>query len=307
MSKRDLLSIADLTQKEIWEILLLAKKLKNQNKNFQQLKDKTLVMLFEKPSLRTKLSFDLAMYQLGGHSVYFGPKEVGLGKREAIKDVAKVISRMGDYIMARVFNHKSLVELAQNSRVSVINGLSDLEHPCQVLADLLTIFESKKKLEGLTITFVGDGNNNVSHSFVLACSLLGINFNCASPRGFEMDGGILEKAEEFAKKSKSQIKLFTNPCESVKGVDVIVTDSWVSMGKESEAVKRLKIFQPFQVNKKLFSLAKKDAIFLHCLPAHRNFEVTDDIIDSSASLVFQEAENRLHAQKALLLFLKKYV
>lgn len=274
------LSITDLSAKEIWQVLLLAKKLKKEAKVRQPLKGKSLVMLFEKPSLRTKLSFDLAFTQLGGHSVYFGPNEVGLGKREAVSDVAKVISSMADLIVARVFSHKTLEKLAQNSKVPVINALSDLEHPCQILADFLTILEAKRKLEGLNLAYVGDGANNVANSLNLGCKILGIKFKCASPKGY---GG-------------TQI----SPEEAVKDADIVYTDTWVSMGDEEEEEKRLKFFKPYQVDKKLFNLAKKDAIFMHPLPAHRGREVTKEIIDGRKSVVFQQAENRLYLQKALI-------
>lgn len=276
------LSITELDANEIWQILKLAVKfkseLKNKGRNKHVLKDKSQVMLFEKPSLRTKLSFDLAMHQLGGHSVYFGQNEVGIGTRESVSDIAKVTSSMANLIVARVYSHKALKEFAQSSTVPVVNALSDLEHPCQALADLLTIFETKGKLEGLTVSFIGDADNNVARSLKLGCELLGMSFKAGSPDS--------QSAEEAA-----------------TGVDVIVTDTWISMGQENEAHQRLKKFAPYQVNQKIMSLAKKDAIFLHCLPAHRGYEVTSEVIDGPQSKVFQEAENRLHIQKALILFL----
>lgn len=308
------LSVADLSAKEIWQILKVAKKLKakakkdtqnsyklslsgekltalaDSNPLYQPLRGKSLVMLFEKPSLRTKLSFDLAFTQLGGHSIYFGPNEVGLGKREAVSDVGKVVSSMADLIVARVFSHKSLEKLAQNSKVPVINALSDLEHPCQILTDFLTILEIKGlpagrqgKLKGLTLAYVGDGRNNVANSLSLGCKILGIRFKCASPKGY---GG-------------TQI----SPEEAVKDADIVYTDTWVSMGDEGEEEKRLIFFKPYQVDKKLFNLAKKDSIFMHPLPAHRGREVTSEVIDGGKSVVFEQAENRLYLQKALLLYL----
>ena len=204
-TNKDFLSITDLSAKEIWQIFLMAKKLKKQKKNKQLLKDKQMVLLFEKPSLRTKLSFDIAMSQLGGHTVYFGPQEVGMGKRESIVDVAKVISSMADLIVARVFSHKDLEQLAQNSKVPLINALSDLEHPCQALADFLTILEIKDKLEGLTLAYLGDGENNVTHSLALGCALLGINFKCASPKGFWMKKEVVKQAKQLAAKTKANI------------------------------------------------------------------------------------------------------
>lgn len=301
------LSITDLTTKEIWQVLNLAKKLKeelkNKGKNEPLLQNKQMVMLFEKPSLRTKLSFDIAINQLGGHSIYFGPNEVGLGKRESICDVAKVLSSMADLIVARVFSHKDLQELADNSSIPVINALSDFEHPCQVLADLFTIGEIKGKLEGLTLAYIGDGQNNVAHSVALGCLLLGINFKCASPKGFWMKREIVEKAKQLTMTTGVKIIQTDNPKEAVKNADVVYTDTWISMGDESEQAKRLKILKPYRVNQSLMSLAKVDAIFMHDMPAYRGNEVTSEVIDGSQSVVFQQAENRLHSQKALLKFM----
>lgn len=303
MSKmKHFLSVTDLSAKEIWQIFKLAKKLKHTSRN--DLKGKTIVMLFEKPSLRTKLSFDIAFNQLGGHVLYFGPQEVGLGQRESVSDVAKVISSMADLIVARVFSHQALEELAQNSQVPVINALSDLEHPCQALADFLTIWEIKGKLEGLTLAYVGDGENNVPHSLALGCALLGINFRCGSPQGFRMSQDIVKKAKAIAG-NKTEILETDDPKKAVKGADVVYTDTWISMGDESEKAKRLKIFAPFQVNQKLMALAKPNAIFMHDMPAYRGNEVAAAVIDGPQSVVFQQAENRLHAQKALILWLLK--
>lgn len=291
--KKDFLSITDLSAKEIWQVLLLAQKLKNEfkekGKNEKLLLGKQMVMLFEKPSLRTKLSFDLSLYQLGGHAVYFSKEEVGLGKREAVSDIGQVIASMADMIVVRVFSHQTLLELAKNSKAPVVNALSDLEHPAQALADFLTILEIKGKLEGLNLVFVGDASGNVTKSLSLGSQMLGINFKAASPKKYwTNDKGILETE---------------NISEAVKSADVIVTDSWVGMGQEGEADQRLKDFKDYQVNAKLMSLAKKDAIFMHCLPAHKGLEVTSEIIDGPQSVVFQEAENRLHAQKALIRFM----
>jgi len=298
------LSITDLTAKEIWQVLLLAQKLKDGQTSNEALLNKSVVMLFEKPSLRTKLSFDLAINQLGGHSIYFGSQEVGLGKREKISDVARVVSSMADLIVARVFSHKSLVEFAQNSSIPVINALSDLEHPCQGLADLLTILEIKKNLTGLKVVFIGDGDNNVLHSLGLGCALLGINFTCVSPKDFQMKKEITKKAAEIAKSTGSEILQTSILEEAVKGADVIYTDTWISMGDEEEGQKRKKVFLPFQVNENLMKQAKKDAIFMHDMPAYRENEVTAAVIDGSQSVIFQQAENRLHAQKALIILLK---
>ncbi|MDP3758743.1 MAG: ornithine carbamoyltransferase [Candidatus Daviesbacteria bacterium] len=294
------LSITDLSAKEIWQVLKLAKKIKHSHLN--SLKRKTMVMLFEKPSLRTKLSFDIAFNQLGGHTLYFGPQEVGLGQRESVSDVAKVISSMADLIVARVFSHQQLTELANSSTVPVINALSNLEHPCQALADFLTIWEMKGKLEGLTLAYVGDGDNNVPHSLSLGCTLLGINFNCAAPKGYWMNQEIVKKAKKLGNLSGAKILETADPKEAIRNADVVYTDTWVSMG-DTDKKKRIKVFKPYQVNKQLMQYAKKDAIFMHCLPAYRGKEVAAEVIDGPQSVVFQEAENRLHVQKALMIFL----
>lgn len=283
-------------------------------------------MIFEKPSLRTRLSFEAGMTQLGGHAIYLGPADIGLGTRESIADVAKVTSSMVDLIMARTFKHMSIVELAKHSTVPVINGLSDLEHPCQILADVMTIWEVYGKLEGLKIAYVGDCENNVTHSLALASALLGMDFVAAGPRGYHMDKKVVGQAKEIlrlsgsshrtrnaqddkralkslARSSSASVKQVVDPKEAVNGADVVVTDTWVSMGDEAEKAKRLKLFKPYQVTPKLMALAHKQAIFLHCLPAYRGNEVTAAVIDGPQSLVFQEAENRLHVQKALMLWL----
>lgn len=306
MKKRDFVSITDLTAREIEQVLKnaikLKKELKTGNKNFA-LQNKTLVMIFEKPSLRTRLSFEIGMTQFGGHAVYLGPSDIGLGKRESVEDIAKVASSMGDIIMARTFSHNAILQLAKYSTVPVINALSDLEHPCQILADFQTIMEVKKKLKGLTIGFFGDGNNNVTHTMLLGAALLGINFRCASPKEFWMDKEIVARAKQIAKNTGAEIFQTEDPEEAAENCDVIVTDTWVSMGNEDEKEKRLKIFQPYQVNGAIMKRAKSDAIFMHCLPAYRGKEVAADVIDGPQSVVFQEAENRLHAQKALILYL----
>lgn len=301
-NKRDFLSVTDLGEDEIMEVFQLAKtlktELKDKGKNKPLLANKQMTMLFEKPSLRTKLSFDMGFDQLGGHSVYFGPQEVGIGTRESVADVAKVTSSMSDLIITRVNSHDALVEFAKNSSVPVINALSDLEHPAQALADLFTIWELKGKLKDLTISFVGDGNNNVTHSLCLLATMLGLNFKCATPAGYEMDKNIAATAKKHGDVLETQ-----NPKEAVENADVVYTDTWVSMGSESEKTKRLEIFKPYQVNQRLMKLAKPDAIFMHDMPAYRGSEVTVDVIDGAQSVVFQQAENRMHVQKALMMWL----
>jgi len=260
---------------------------------------KILALVFEKPSLRTRVSFEVAMRELGGETIYLSPAEVGLGAREAVSDVAKVLSRYVDAIAARTFSHQTLAILAGYSSVPVINALSDLEHPCQALADLLTIYEKKGELPGLTLAFVGDGNN-VAHSLLLAASLTGMNFRIASPAGYAVQDGILRLAQDYAMDSGAEIVCTEEPHLAVKGADVVYTDVWTSMGQEAEAEQRRQVFANYQVNRELLSLAKEDAIFMHPLPAHHGEEVTEDILDSRQSVVFDQAENRMHLQKALL-------
>lgn len=308
-NKKDFLSITDLSPKEILEIFFVAKKLKQglktKGKHNPIMQQKTMVMLFEKPSLRTKLSFDISFHQLGGHPIYFGAQEVGLGKREKVSDVAKVISSMADIVVARVFSHAQLQDFAMNATIPVINALSDMEHPCQILADLLTIYEIKGELKNLSLAYVGDAENNIAHSLALGCALLGIHFHCAAPSGYSLNKTILKKAQAIAQKSGSTILETGNPVIAVKNADVVYTDTWVSMGEEEEKEKRLHIFKPYQINQQLLSLAKKDALFMHDMPAYRGNEVTDDVIDGSQSVIFEQAENRLHAQKALIIFLSQ--
>jgi len=287
---RHFISINDLTAVEIKKIFEFAIKLKkNPLKYSKALKDKTLAMIFEKPSLRTRVSFEAGMTQLGGHAIYLGPNDIQMGVRETPGDIARNLERMVDIIMARVFEHQKLTDLSKDAKIPVINGLSDLEHPCQAMADILTVLEKKKKLNGLKIAFVGDCKNNVARSLALICAKLKINFVCASPKGYELKMGNETR----------------DPKEAVKNADVVVTDTWVSMGDEKEKGKRLKVFPPYQVNLKLIKLAKKNAIFMHCLPAYRGHEVTAEVIDGPQSVVFDEAENRLHVQKAIMLFLTK--
>lgn len=300
------LSITDLTAEEIQHLFVVSKSLKNNQKRslgLKLLKDKTLIMIFEKPSLRTRVSFETGMTQLGGHAIYLAPADIGLGTRESIADVAKVVSSMGDLLMARTFKHQTVVELANHSSVPIINGLSDLEHPCQALADLFTIWEAKGKLEGLNMAYVGDGENNVPHALVLGCALLGINFNCAAPKGYWMSKEVVNKAKQIALKTEAKILETDEPKKAVKDVDIVYTDTWVSMGDEAEEKKRLVIFKSYQVNSKLMALAKNDAIFMHDLPAYRGNEVAAEVIDGPQSVVFQQAENRLHVQKALMVHL----
>ena len=296
--KRNLLSIADLNRKEIGNLIELAWRMKKEGPA-RLLSGRTLALLFEKPSLRTRVSFEMAMYQLGGHSIYLSPEEVGVGKREGVADVARVLSRYVDGIAARTFSHQTLRILAGHCSVPVINALSDLEHPCQALSDLFTIYEKKGKLPGLTLAFIGDGNN-VANSLLLSACLVGMNFHFASPEGYEVKTGVLSKGRKFAALSGSRIQLTNDPYKAAKGADVIYTDVWVSMGQEEEAKKRHRAFSGYQVDDKLLSLAKKDVLFMHPLPAHHGEEISTGLLDDPRSVVFDQAENRLHLQKALL-------
>ncbi|TES84762.1 MAG: ornithine carbamoyltransferase [Dehalococcoidia bacterium] len=295
MKGKDLLSITDLEAEDIRLLIADAISLKAQGW-LDMLSGKSLAIMFEKPSLRTRVSFELAMRQLGGEAIYLSPAEVGLGGRESVPDVAKVLSRYVDAVAARTFSHRTLEVLAEYSAVPVINALSDWEHPCQALADLLTITEKKGELQGLTLAFVGDGNN-VARSLMLAASLTGMNFRIASPADYTIDEGTLTLARSNA---ADGILCTDEPRLAVEGADIVYTDVWASMGQEDEAKKRSKAFAGYQVDAALFSLAKPDAIFMHDLPAHRGEEVTDEVIDGARSVVFEQAENRLHAQKALL-------
>ena len=303
MKKRDFLSITDFSRRDFLDVLHIASRLKKKNRLL--LKHKTLIMIFEKPSLRTHASFEIGLTQLGGHALYFGPEHIGLGKREPIEHGAKVLSSMGDILMARVFDHNTVVELAKHSNVPVINGLSDLEHPCQILADVMTIAEHKKRLTGLHIAYVGDGENNVTHSLALASGLLGMHVTVASPKGYAMKPEIVSQAKALAKRYHGSITETHDPRAAVRDADVVYTDTWVSMGDEKEKNKRLKVFKPYQINTILMARAKPDAIFMHDMPAYLGNEVTKEVFDSPQSVVYAQAENRLHAQKGLLVFLLK--
>ncbi|MBA7593531.1 Ornithine carbamoyltransferase [subsurface metagenome] len=291
MKKKDLLSIADLESADIHGLVDSAIKLKQGGKK-PLLEGKLVALIFEKPSLRTRVSFDVAMKQLGGDAIYLSPAEVGLGQREPISDVARVLSRYVDGIVARTFAHKSVELLAQHATIPVINGLSDEEHPCQVLSDLLTIYEKKGRLEGLTLAYVGDANN-VANSLLLATSIMGMNFRIATPKGYEPELELQKKAPTA--------HLTQDPKIAVENADVVYTDVWTSMGQEAEAEKRRAAFSSYQVDKGLLSLAKEDAIFMHPLPAHHGEEIAEGVLELPQSVVFDQTENRLHMQKAILI------
>ena len=296
------LAIADHSSAEIQDLLDLAVKLKKEyfaTGNQPAFKGKVLAMIFQKPSLRTRVSFDMAMRHMGGDALYLSPNEIGLGKRESIADIARVMSGYVQAMMARVFEHAHVVELAEWSAIPVINGLSDYNHPCQGMADALTIYEKYGRTRGLNVTFVGDGNN-VAVSLMHVCAKLGWNFTLASPEGYDINPDAVRLAGEIAKGSGSKFAFLRDPHEAVKGAQVIYTDTWTSMGQEEEQARREKVFPPYQVNARLVKKADKDVIVMHCLPAHRNQELTDDVADGEHSVIFAQAHNRLHAQKAIL-------
>lgn len=299
---KDFLAIADYSPEDIQAILDQAVELKkewSEKGNPPLFKNKVLAMIFQKPSLRTRVSFDMAMRHLGGDALYLSPAEIGLGKRESIADVARVISGYVDVVMARVFDHQHVLELAKWADIPVINGLSDYNHPCQAAADALTIQENLGNLKGLNVVYIGDGNN-VSVSLMHICAKLGANFTIANPEGYGMDQEAVALGEKFAQESGSTIRQITDPVEAVQNAQAIYTDTWVSMGQDEEEAKRQAVFPPYQVNQKLLEGADKDAIVLHCLPAHRGEEITDEVADGPHSRLFPQAHNRLHAQKSIL-------
>jgi ornithine carbamoyltransferase len=300
---KDFLQLSDFTTDEILYLLndaLELKQMQKQGKPQPYLNGKVLGMIFEKSSTRTRVSFEVGMLQLGGHAIFLSSKDIQLGRGESISDTAKVLSRYVDGIMIRTFSHDSVKELAEHATVPVINGLTDLQHPTQVLADLLTILEHKGKLAGLKLCYIGDGNNNMAHSLMEGAVKVGMDVSIASPPGYLPDGKITEAAIKAGMQTGCSVVITNDPLDAIKDADVVVTDVWTSMGQEEETEKRSKAFEGYQVNAELCKLAKSDYIFLHCLPAHREEEVTGDIIDGTHSVVFDEAENRLHAQKAIL-------
>ncbi|MBI5476452.1 MAG: ornithine carbamoyltransferase [Ignavibacteriales bacterium] len=301
--KKDFLSIADFSTDELFGLIELSKEVKKHPDNYRQkLQGKSIATIFEKQSLRTHVTFDVGIYQLGAHAIYLTQGDISLGKRESIYDTGKNLERWVDGVVVRTYAHKTCTDLAAAMKIPVINALTDFEHPCQALGDFLTVHEKKWSFSGKKFVFVGDGNN-VCHSLMLFAAKVGMNFVANTPKGYEPDKNVIKSSIVFAKKMGSTVEVINDPKEAVKDADVIYTDVWTSMGQEAEKESRLKIFKNYQVNKKLMSLAKSDAIFMHCLPAHRGEEVTDDVIDSKNSVVFDEAENRLHTQKAVMLTL----
>ena len=303
MSKH-FLHLTDYTTHEIWELLHLAKELKikfHNKEDYKPFKDRSLAMIFAKPSARTRVSFETGFEWMGGHALFLGPNDIGIGKREAIKDISRLFSRYNDMIMARLFDHEHILELAEYSDIPVINGLTDYNHPCQILADIMTVWEHRGNLENLKITYLGDGNNIVHSWLQLACRLP-LHFVCCNPSGFDPD----QKTVQMVNDSKiSTFESSHDPLSAVLGSDVIYTDVWASMGQKEEAKEREKIFADYQVNMKLLESTGKETLFMHCLPAERGREVSDEVMESKNSIVFDEAENRMHAQNAVMVYLNE--
>lgn len=299
---KDLLTINALTTKEIEDILTLSAELKEKQKNRQMdclLIGRTLGMFFEKPSTRTRVSFEVGIYQLGGQAIVLSVSDLQLGRGETIADTARVLSRYLDAIVIRTFEHKIVEEWAEHASIPVINGLTDLHHPCQALADVFTIKEKKGSLKGVKMAYIGDGNN-VAHSLIEICVKTGVDISLACPKGYEPDKKIVKDAMEDAKKTGSRIEILSNPQKAAKDADVLYTDVWASMGQEKEHKKRVKAFKGYQINKKLLNVAKPDALIMHCLPAHRGEEIAEDVLEGKNSVIFDQAENRLHTQKAVM-------
>ena len=296
------LHISDYSTDQIWEILHLSKELKTKfhnKENFKPFRDRSLAMIFAKPSARTRVSFETGFEWMGGHALFLGPNDIGIGKREAIKDISRLFSRYNDVIMARLFDHQHIIELAEYSDIPVINGLTDYNHPCQIICDILTIWEHKGSLDNLKICYMGDGNNIV-HSWLQLASRLPMDFVCCSPEGFEPDFDTVKMVEDS---TSSSFQLSHDPISAVRDADVIYTDVWASMGQKEEATEREKVFAPYQVNKDLINNTGKETLFMHCLPAERGREVTDEVMESKNSIVFDQAENRMHAQNAIMVYL----
>lgn len=297
--KKDFIYVTDFDKKEIYDFLDFAIELKKRVKksnDYKPFSGKSLAMIFAKPSARTRVSFETGFFRLGGHALYLGPNDIGIGKREAVKDIARVLCRYNDMIMARLFDHKHMIELTQNSSVPVINGLTDYNHPCQIMADILTVYEHRKSLDNIKIVYVGDGNNIVN-SWLRLASVIPMHFTCLCPEGYEPDQDTIDLAK---KSSFSTIEITNDAIKGALGADIIYTDVWASMGQKDQAESRAKIFKNFQVNSKMMNSTKKDTLFMHCLPAERGNEVTDEVMESSNSIVFDQAENRMHAQNAIM-------
>ena len=300
---RDFLSLYDFTTDEIYSVFRLAKQMKRHPERFRsRLRSKHLALIFEKPSLRTRVTFEVGVRELGGDAIYLAPSDINLGKRESVYDIAKNLERMVDGIMIRTFGHQVCLDLAEFASIPLINGLTDFEHPCQAVSDYFTIWETKGELRSTRVAYVGDGNN-VAHSLILGAARLGVQIMVASPDGYQPNRELWEKAKREAKRTGGAVEVTDDPEKAVRGADFVYTDVWASMGQEAESAERGKVFRRYQVDRRLFSLARPGARFMHCLPAHRSEEVTDDVIDGPKSIVFQQAENRLHVQKAIMALL----
>ena len=304
MSVKHFLHISDYSKEELWEILDLAKIVKSKfrkREDYKVFNNKSLAMIFAKPSARTRVSFETGFEWMGGHALFLGPNDIGIGKREAIKDISRVLSRYNDIIMARLFEHEHIIELAEHSSVPIVNGLTDYNHPCQIMADIFTVWENLNDIDGAKIVYIGDGNNIV-HSWLHLSMRFPLDFVCCCPEEYEPDVELVNKAKESG---ASKITITNDPVSAVSGADVIYTDVWASMGQKEEAEEREKAFKNFQVNEKLMSLTGKDTLFMHCLPAERDREVTDGVMESDNSIVFDQAENRMHVQNAIMIMLSE--
>ena len=304
MSVKHFLHISDYSKEELWEILDLAKIVKSKFRKREDNKvfnNKSLAMIFAKPSARTRVSFETGFEWMGGHALFLGPNDIGIGKREAIKDISRVLSRYNDIIMARLFEHEHIIELAEHSSVPIVNGLTDYNHPCQIMADIFTVWEHLNDIDGAKIVYMGDGNNIV-HSWLHLSMRFHLDFVCCCPEGYEPDAELVNQAKESG---VSKITIINDPVSAVSGADVIYTDVWASMGQKEEAEERERAFKNFQVNEKLMSLTGKDTLFMHCLPAERDREVTDGVMESDNSIVFDQAENRMHVQNAIMIMLSE--
>jgi len=304
MSVKHFLHISDYSKEELWEILDLAKIVKSKFRKREDNKvfnNKSLAMIFAKPSARTRVSFETGFEWMGGHALFLGPNDIGIGKREAIKDISRVLSRYNDIIMARLFEHEHIIELAEHSSVPIVNGLTDYNHPCQIMADIFTVWENLNDIDGAKIVYMGDGNNIV-HSWLHLSMRFPLDFVCCCPEDYEPDAELVNQAKESG---VSKITITNDPVSAVSGADVIYTDVWASMGQKEEAEEREKAFKNFQVNEKLMSLTGKDTLFMHCLPAERDREVTDGVMESDNSIVFDQAENRMHVQNAIMIMLSE--
>ena len=298
------LHISDYTTEELWEIMELAKSVKKKFHNredYPHFKNKSLAMIFAKPSARTRVSFETGFEWMGGHALFLGPNDIGIGKREAIKDISRVFSRYNDMIMARLFDHKHIIELAEHSSIPIVNGLTDYNHPCQIMTDIFTVWEYLENIDNIKIVYMGDGNNIV-HSWLHLAMRFPLEFVCCCPEGYEPDKKTVDDAKAAG---ISKIEISHNPAEAVKDADMIYTDVWASMGQKEEAGEREKIFRPFQVNQELMNLTGKETLFMHCLPAERDREVTDEVVEADYSIVFDQAENRLHIQNAIMIKLSE--